>query len=84
VDNKAGVMFQNNMSPDSKLKGVFDMGSGWLKELHGKKKWKAVKIPTAVNLVDELTKPLAPVVKRNLELELEGVKARVASSLGGK
>ena len=84
MDNKAGVMFQNNMSPNSKLKGVFDMRLGWLKELHDKKKWKAVKITTAVNLADELTKPLAPVIKKNLDLELERVKARVASSLGGK
>ena len=28
VDNKAGVHFQNNMSPDSKLKGTFDMRPG--------------------------------------------------------
>ena len=84
VDNKAGVSFQNNMSPNSKLKGAFDMRLGWLKELHDKKKWKAVKIPTAVNLADELTKPLAPVVKRNLDVEVERVRARIASSLGGK
>ena len=34
VDNKAGIHFQKRVNPDSKLKGVFDMRLGWLKELH--------------------------------------------------
>ena len=66
VDNKAGVHFQNKMNPDSKLKGIFDMRLGWLQELHDKNKFKAVKIATDKNLADELTKPLAPVVKKKL------------------
>ena len=66
VDNKAGVHFQNKMNPDSKLKGIFDMRLGWLQELHDKKKFIAVKIATDKNLADELTKPLAPVVKKKL------------------
>ena len=77
VDNKAGVNFQNNMNPDSKLKGIFDMRWGWLKELHDKKKFKAVKIPTEKNLADSLTKPLQPVVKRKLDEELVRVRNRV-------
>ena len=66
VDNKAAVSFQNNMAPDSKLKGIFDMRLGWLQELHDKNKFKAVKIATDKNLADELTKPLAQVVKKKL------------------
>ena len=50
VDNKAGIHFQNKMNPDSKLKGVFDMRLGWLKELHDKKMFKAVKVDTTKNL----------------------------------
>ena len=70
VDNAAGVSFQNNMNPDSKLKGVFDMRLDWLKQLHDKKKFRAIKVATEKNLADALTKPLAPVVKRSLEVEL--------------
>ena len=70
VDNSAGVSFQNNMNPDSKLKGVFDLRLTWLKELHDKEKFKVVKVHTEKNLADVLTKPLAPVVKKKLELEL--------------
>ena len=84
VDNKAGVNFQNKMNPDSKLKGVFDMRMGWLKELHDKKKYKAVKIATEANLADDLTKPLAPHVKKKLDTIHEENYARIVAPLGGK
>ena len=52
VDNKARVHFWNEMNPDSKLKGIFDMRAGWLKELHDTKKILAVQIATEENLAD--------------------------------
>ena len=36
VGDKAGVNFQNHMSPEWRLKGIFDMGLGWIIELHDK------------------------------------------------
>ena len=84
VDNKAGVHFQNKMNPDSKLKGIFDMRSGWLHELHNKNKFKAVKIATEYNLADELTKPLAPVVRKKLRKRHMESYQRVVAHLGGK
>ena len=83
VDNKAGVHFQNHMIPDSKLKGVFDMRLGWLKELHDRKKWLAVKVASASNLADDMTKPLAPTVRKTLNKELDRVKERVVGSFKG-
>ena len=77
VDSKAGIHFQSNMNPDSKLKGVFDMRLGWLKELHDKKMFKAVKVDTTKNLADSLTKPLTPVVMEALDKELKEVQKKV-------
>ena len=68
VDNKAGVHFQNKMNPDSKLKGVFDMRNGWLKELHDKKRFKVIKVETEKNLADLFTKTLSS-TRRNFLLE---------------
>ena len=84
VDNKAGVNFQNKMNPDSKLKGVFDMRLGWLAELHDKKKFKAVKIATEINLADDLTKPLAPHVKQKLDKVHRDNYSTLVAPLGGK
>ena len=71
------------MIPDSKLKGVFDMRLGWLKELHDRKKWLAVKVASASNLADDMTKPLAPTVRKNLDKELVREKERVVGSFKG-
>ena len=37
VHNNVGIHFQKKVNPDSKLKGVFDMRLGWLRELHNRK-----------------------------------------------
>ena len=79
VDNKAGVHFQNNMSPDSKLKGIFDMRLGWIKELHDKKKFLAVKVSTDKNLADDLTKPLDAKTRKRLDQESELIKQQILS-----
>ena len=68
VDNAAGVVFHNKMSPTSKLKGVFDLRQKWVQELQDKKQVKAVKVDTKLNLADILTKPL-PAADRNRLLE---------------
>ena len=83
VDNKAAVSFQNNMTPDSKLKGIFDMRHGWLKELHDRKKFIAVKVATEKNLADDLTKPLDRKTRKRLDLELEATKKHILSSFRG-
>ena len=71
VDNQAGISFQNKMTQDTKLKGVFDMRMGWLKELHDSKKFIAVKVHTSKNLADGMTKPLDRKTRDNLESELK-------------
>ena len=77
VDNKAAVNFQNNMSPNTKMKGIFDMRNGWLQELQDKNRFKVVKVPTEKNLADIMTKPLTPTIRRRLELETDRTKALV-------
>ena len=63
---------------------MFDLRWGWLKELHDKKKWIAVKVATAKNLADDMTKPLSPVVRKNLDNELARVKTRVVDAFRGQ
>ena len=88
VDNKAGIHFQKRVNPDSKLKGVFDMRLGWLRQLHNRKKFVAVKVEsdTEKNLADELTKPLETRIRKRLTLELRRLRQEVwkTSTLGGK
>ena len=88
VDNKAGIHFQKRVNPDSKLKGVFDMRLGWLreKELHNRKKFVAVKVDTEKNLADELTKPLETRGRKRLTLERKRLRQEVwkTSTLGCK
>ena len=77
VDNKAAVHFQKNMSPDSRLKGIFDMRQGWMQELHDRDKYKTVKIHTSKNLADELTKPLPPADRKSLQVEQDRIQLEV-------
>ena len=50
---------------------------GWLKELHDKKMFKAVKVDTTKNLADSLTKPLTLVVMETLEAELKEAQRKI-------
>ena len=84
VDNKAAVSFQNKMNPQTKMKGIFDMRKGWLKELHDKKRFKVVKVHTEKNLADPLTKPVPPPVSKRLDMELDRIKALVVSNFRGQ
>ena len=66
------------MNPGTKLKGIFDLRSQWIKELQNKGKFKAVKVDTTKNLADELTKPLTGSVRKQLAVELSRIKQLVA------
>ena len=85
VDNKAGVHFQNQMSPDTKLtsKGIFDMRMGLLRELHDKKKFVEVKVATEKNLADDLTKPLDSKTRKRLDEEVKIIKKQILGSFRG-
>ena len=74
VDNKSAISFQHNSNPDSKMKGVFDMRKSWAQDLMDNKQFVAVKIDTAKNLADLLTKPLEAKVRNKLDEELMGQK----------
>ena len=75
--------FQNQMSPDTKLKGIFDMRMGWLRELHDKKKFVAVKVATEKNLADDLTKPLDSKTRKRLDEEVKIIKKQILGSFRG-
>ena len=83
VDNKACVNFQNSMSPTSKLKGVFDLRQGWLKELRDLSKFKAVKVATDKNVSDMLSKPLTAATRSKLELEIKDMSQHLARAFRG-
>ena len=59
------------------------MRHGWLKELHDRKKFIAVKVATEKNLADDLTKPLDRKTRKRLDLELEVIKKHILSSFRG-
>ena len=71
------------MSPDTKLKGIFDMRMGWLRELHDKKKFVAVKVATEKNLADDLTKPLDSKTRKRLDEEVKIIKKQILGSFRG-
>ena len=56
VDNSAGISFQTKMSPDSRMKGVFDLRWEWVRELQNTQEIRAVKVNTLNNIADLLTK----------------------------
>jgi hypothetical protein len=58
VDNAAGISFQHSTCPSSKLKGIFNLRHNWVQELKDSDQIKAVKVDTARNLADVLTKCL--------------------------
>ena len=83
VDNQACVNFQNSMSPTSKLKGVFDLREQWLKELHDKSRFVAVKVDTEKNISDMLTKPLVAATRSRLEKEISSMADEIAQAFRG-
>ena len=76
VDNSAGVSFQKATTPNTKLKGVFDLRWWWVKELQDKSVIQAVKVDTAKNVADLFTKCLPGCVFKKL---LQCVRERALS-----
>ena len=69
VDNTAAISFQKGMNPDSKLKGVFDLRSGWLKDMRRTDQFETRYIGTSKNLADAKSKPLKKADRDRLEEE---------------
>ena len=80
VDNQSGVIFQNKPNSRTKLAGVFDLKDKWVKELQDQTKVKAVKIGTADNLSDMMTKGLAAPVRVRLYTLLNQIKVALAEA----
>ena len=77
VDNAAGISFQQKMNPDSKLKGMIDLRWHWVIELQDANQVRAVKVHTAHNAADILTKYLS----RNVYEHLLSIPITVAQQL---
>ena len=79
VDNAAGVSYQHSTCASSKLRGVYDQRSDWVKELKDQSSVTAEKVKTDKNLADLYTKCHAAAVRTRLQQELEAVANRIAS-----
>ena len=80
VDNQSGVIFQNKPNSRTKLAGVFDLKDKWVKKLQDQTKVKAVKIGTADNLPDMMTKGLSASVRVRLYTLLQQITVALASA----
>ena len=83
VDNKAAISFQQKTNADSKLKGVFDLRLGWIRQLRDQGKIKTIKVKTDENLADELTKPLPPIVRQKLLSVLKQLREELVRDFRG-
>ena len=77
MDNAAGISFQNRMNLDSKLKGMIDLRWNWVIELQDADQTRAVKVHTAHNVADVLTKCLS----RNTYEHIQTIPCSVAQQL---
>ena len=57
TDSKQGISFAEATCLCSKMGGVFDRKEAWVRELRDAGKVKLMKIPTAENPADLMTKP---------------------------
>ena len=84
IDNAAGVSFQRCTNPDTHIKGVFDLRNEWVRELRNSKKVSALKVDTAKNIADMMTKCLSATVRERLVFELIAIAREIARKhLGG-
>ena len=85
VDNAAGVSYQHSTCSASKLRGVYDQRKDWIQELKNQAIVTAVKVDTAKNLADLLTKCHSVTTRKRLQQELERIAGQVSSaySTGG-
>ena len=81
VDNAAGVSYQHSTCASSKLRGVYDQRSDWVKELKDQLSVTAAKVKTDKNLADLYTKCHSVPVRARLQQELEDVAKRIATRM---
>ena len=79
VDNAAGISFQHDTCASSKLRGVYDQRSDWIKELKDQESATAVKVKTEKNLADLFTKCHTLTVRKRLQQELEQLAKDIAA-----
>ena len=79
VDNAAGVSYQHSTCASSKLRGVYDQRSDWIKELKDQESATAVKVKTEKNLADLFTKCHTLTVRKRLQQELEQLAKDIAA-----
>ena len=79
VDNAAGVSYQHSTCASSKLRGVYDQRSDWIKELKDQESVTAVKVKTEKNLADLFTKCHTLAVRKRLQQELEQLAKDIAA-----
>ena len=82
VDNTTALAVQNKVSPDSRLKGQFDLKQ-WLLELQDKSKIKAVKVHTDFNLADGKTKPHKGSDIKRWDTERDRLQSQVVAAFRG-
>ena len=78
VDNAAGVSYQHSTCASSKLRGVYDQRSDWIKELKDQGSVTAVKVKTEKNLADLFTKCHTLTARKRLQQELEQLAKDIA------
>ena len=74
---KVGVLLFN-IYASSKLRGVYDQRSDWVKELKDQSSVTAEKVKTDKNLADLYTKCHAAAVRTRLQQELEALANKIA------
>ena len=62
---------------------MFDLREQWLKELHDKSRFVAVKVDTEKNISDMLTKPLVAATRSRLEKEISSMADEIAQAFRG-
>jgi len=76
-DNKATISFQKSTTPNSKLKGVYNLRWNWVLQLKNTKKYIATKVDTNMNKADMGTKCYTPAdMTKGLKL-FKGVKTNL-------
>ena len=74
VDNAAGESFCNKTTPQSKLRGVFNMKDQRIKEMRDEEMVRASHVETERNLADMLTKGLSATVRDKLDREMDQIR----------
>ena len=74
VDNAAGESFCNKTTPQSKLRGVFNMKDQRIKEMRDEEMVRASHVETERNLADMLTKGLSATVRDTLDREMDQIR----------